>query len=48
MSPPSAATFAGMSLPDLVSVLGNTNEDDDEPLADQSKEFFEYEITGVI
>ncbi len=47
MSPPSAATFAGMSLPDLVTILGNTSEATDEPLADLSKEFQEFEITGV-
>lgn len=47
MSPPTAASFAGMALPDLVFVLGDPSVESEEP-HDLSAEFQEYEITGVI
>lgn len=47
MSPPSAASFAGMALPDLVFVLGDPSIPSVEP-PDLTDEFREYEITGVI
>lgn len=47
MSPPTAASFAGMALPDLVFVLGDPAVEAVEP-PDLSAEFQEYEITGVI
>jgi hypothetical protein len=47
MSPPTAAAFAGMALPDLVFVLGDPSIPSVEP-PDLTDEFREYEITGVI
>lgn len=45
LSPPTAASFAGLALPDLVQVMGEpaTNKP-----GDLSTEFREFEITGVI
>ena len=46
MSPPSAASFAGLSIPDLVHVLGQpTNGDEPEGGA---AEFAEFEASGVV
>lgn len=47
MSPPSAASFAGIALPDLAYVLGDPIPDALEPV-DLTTEFREFEITGVV
>ena len=48
MSPPTAASFAGLGIPDIVSVLGQpTGSGTDEPPHLQT-EFNEFEETGVI
>lgn len=47
LSPPTAASFAGIAIPDLVFVLGDPSIPVTEP-HDLSTEFQEYEITGVI
>ena len=48
MSPPTAASFAGMSLPDLTThILGDTTGSQEE-LTGLSTEFHEFEVTGVV
>lgn len=46
MSRQTAASFAGVALPDLLQVLGEPHEDTDEP--ELSTEFGEFEDTGVV
>ena len=48
MSPPSAASFAGLALPDLVQILGQPlgNAEDEPPFL--ATEFAEFEETGVV
>jgi len=48
MSPPSAASFAGLAIPDLVQILGQPSTDPDEEPPNLQNEFSEYEETGVI
>jgi hypothetical protein len=47
MSPPSAAAFAGLSIPDLVQILGQPLEGTAEEPALMT-EFTEFEATGVV
>lgn len=47
ISPPTAASFSGMALPDMVHVLGDPLIDTKDA-GDTSAEFEEYEVTGVI
>lgn len=48
MSPPTAASFAGLAIPDIVQILGQP-ETGAEPLSDEvATEFLEFEETGVI
>jgi Zn-dependent peptidase ImmA (M78 family)/transcriptional regulator with XRE-family HTH domain len=47
LSPPSAASFAGLSLPDLVNILGQPTADGSEPDT-LGTEFHEFEVTGVV
>jgi transcriptional regulator with XRE-family HTH domain/Zn-dependent peptidase ImmA (M78 family) len=47
ISPPTAASMAGLSLPDLTQILGQTGEVADETTATRA-EFHEFEITGVV
>lgn len=46
MSPPSAASFAGLSIPDLVHVLGQPTNGEEPDWA--AAEFEEFEATGVV
>lgn len=46
MSPPTAASFAGMALPEIVQILGQPT-DPGEQLPDLAREFLEYEAIGV-
>lgn len=47
MSPPTAASFAGVAVPDIVQILGQPHDDaEQEPQVDM--EFGEFEATGVI
>ena len=48
MSPPSAASFAGLAIPDLVRVLGQPTEGVDIESPQLETEFNEFEETGVI
>jgi len=47
ISPPTAASMAGLSLPDLTQILGDTGGLTDESSATKA-EFQEFEITGVV
>jgi Zn-dependent peptidase ImmA (M78 family)/transcriptional regulator with XRE-family HTH domain len=47
MSPPTAASFAGLALPEIVQVLGQTTDPGEESV-ELSREFREYEATGVV
>ena len=48
MSPPTAASFAGVAVPDIVQILGRPhgNAEQEQPQVDM--EFVEFEATGVI
>ena len=46
MSPPTAASFAGMALPEIVQILGQPT-DPHEQSPDLAREFLEYEAIGV-
>lgn len=48
MSPPSAAAFAGISVADLVQVLGQPRKGVDEESPNLRTEFDEFEATGVV
>ncbi len=48
MSPPSAASFAGLSIPDLVQILGQPSAGAGEEPEALSPEFAEFEKTGVV
>jgi Zn-dependent peptidase ImmA (M78 family)/DNA-binding XRE family transcriptional regulator len=48
MSPPSAASFAGLSVPDLVQVLGQPLVGKEEEPPGLTTEFKEFEDTGVV
>jgi hypothetical protein len=47
MSPPSAAAFSGLSIADVVQILGQPLEGTDEPEGTEV-EFAEYEDSGVV
>jgi Zn-dependent peptidase ImmA (M78 family)/transcriptional regulator with XRE-family HTH domain len=48
MSPPTAASFAGLSIPDLVQILGQPLAGGGEEPAELRTEFAEFEKTGVV
>ncbi|MCY3861704.1 MAG: XRE family transcriptional regulator [bacterium] len=48
MSPPSAAAFAGLALPDIVQVLGSPLGDVEQESPYLETEFNEFEVTGVV
>jgi len=48
MSPPSAASFAGLAVPDLVQVLGQPLVGKEEEPRELTTEFKEFEETGVV
>ena len=48
MSPPTAAAFAGLALPDIVQILGQPLCDDQQESPQLETEFREFEVTGVI
>ena len=48
MSPPTAAAFAGLALPDIVHVLGQRSGGDQRESLQLGTEFREFEVTGVV
>ncbi|WP_428122020.1 hypothetical protein [Candidatus Poriferisodalis sp.] len=48
MSPPTAAAFAGLALPDIVQILGQPSGDDQQESPQLETEFREFEATGVV
>ena len=48
MSPPTAASFAGLALPEIVSIVGQLPGEDEEEWSLIKTEFEEFEETGVI
>jgi Zn-dependent peptidase ImmA (M78 family) len=48
ISPPTAASFAGLSVPDLVQILGSPLAGVEEEPPDLETEFAEFEETGVV
>lgn len=48
MSPPGAAAFAGLALPDIVQILGNPIGDAEQEPPHLETEFNEFEVTGVV
>ena len=48
MSPPTAATFSGLAIPDLANILGQPVTGGEEESLDTEMEFSEFEESGVI
>ena len=48
MSPPTAASFAGVAVPDIVRILGQPHDDAEQEQPQVDMEFGEFEATGVI
>ena len=48
MSPPTAASFAGVAVPDIVQILGQPHDDAEHEQPQVEMEFGEFEATGVI
>ena len=48
MSPPTAAAFAGLALPDIVQILGQPSGDAQHESPQLETEFREFEVTGVV
>ena len=48
MSPPTAASFAGIAVPDIVQILGQPHDDAEHEQPQVEMEFGEFEATGVI
>lgn len=48
MSPPTAASFAGVAVPDIVQILGQPHDDAEQEQPQVDMEFGEFEATGVI
>ena len=48
MSPPTAASFAGLAVPDLVQILGQPLTGPEQEPPGLEAEFNEYEETGVV
>ena len=48
MSPPTAASFAGVAVPDIVQILGQPHDDAEHEQPQVDMEFGEFEATGVI
>ena len=48
MSPPTAAAFVGLALPDIVQILGQSSGDDQHESQQLETEFREFEVTGVV
>ncbi|MCY3893333.1 MAG: XRE family transcriptional regulator [Acidimicrobiaceae bacterium] len=48
MSPPTAASFAGLAIPDLVQILGQPLGGEEQESPHLATEFNEFEVTGVV
>ncbi|WP_420443044.1 helix-turn-helix domain-containing protein [Candidatus Poriferisodalis sp.] len=48
MSPPTAASFAGLALPDIVQILGRPLGGEEQESPHLEAEFNEFEVTGVV
>ena len=48
MSPPTAASFAGVAVPEIVQILGQPHDDAEQEQPQVDMEFGEFEATGVI
>ena len=48
MSPPTAASFAGVAIPDIVQILGRPLGGEDQESPHLEAEFNEFEVTGVV
>ena len=48
MSAPTAASFAGVAVPDIVQILGRPHGDAEQEQPQVDMEFGEFETTGVI
>ena len=48
MSPPTAASFAGLAIPDIVQILGHPLGGKEQESPHLEAEFNEFEVTGVV